>query len=48
LNEFNIIGTLGRGAYGEVVLAKRKSDELEVAIKILDKKFLIKVIIDFF
>lgn len=33
-----MIGTLGRGAYGEVILAKRKSDDLEVAIKILDKK----------
>jgi hypothetical protein len=47
LNDFNVVGTLGRGAYGEVVLAKRKTDDLEVAIKILDKKFLMKVCYSF-
>ena len=42
------MGTLGRGAYGEVVLAKRKNDGAQYAIKILDKKFLARVFHNFY
>lgn len=45
MSDYNVMGTLGRGAYGEVVLGRQKSDDREVAIKILDKKFLARVLI---
>jgi serine/threonine protein kinase len=44
LNDFTVLGSLGRGAYGEVVLGRRKIDDVELAIKILDKKFLARVL----
>ena len=44
MNDYTVMGTLGRGAYGEVILAKhKKNEEQEVAIKMLDKKFLARV-----
>jgi serine/threonine protein kinase len=44
MNDYIVLGTLGRGAYGEVVLAKHKNNDQEVAIKMLDKKFLARVL----
>jgi serine/threonine protein kinase len=44
MNDYHIMGTLGRGAYGEVVLGKAKTGDQEVAIKMLDKKFLARVL----
>lgn len=37
MDDYEIIRVLGRGAYGEVILAKSKQDNENVAIKILEK-----------
>lgn len=44
VKEYEIIKELGRGAYGTVHLAKRDKDKKKVAMKVLDKMFLSKVI----
>ena len=33
--DFDVTAEIGKGAYGEVYLARRKQDNLEVAIKAL-------------
>ena len=43
MDDFEIIRVLGRGAYGEVILAKNKVDNENCAIKILEKSYLAKV-----
>ena len=43
MNDFDINGSLGRGAYAEVVLVKKKSNGRDYALKIVDKKFMKKV-----
>ena len=43
IEDYITLSKLGQGAYGEVVLAKRKQDDKKVAIKIIDKKFMLKV-----
>ena len=43
LDNFDIIKPLGKGAYGEVVLAKNKHTRHESALNVLDKTFLDKV-----
>ena len=40
INDFEIIGKLGQGAYGKVYLAKYNN--LEVALKKLSKNFLVR------
>ncbi|CAD8158460.1 unnamed protein product [Paramecium pentaurelia] len=40
IQDYISIGSLGRGAYGEVILAQKKTDNQQVAIKVIDKKFL--------
>lgn len=43
LDDFKISKHLGTGAFGEVMLVKRKSDNQTFALKRLDKKFIEKV-----
>ena len=43
IENYETMTTLGRGSYGEVILAKNKLTDQQVAIKILDKGFLAKV-----
>lgn len=43
INGYKIIGTLGRGSYGEVVLAEKKEGGQIVAIKKLEKQFFEKM-----
>lgn len=38
--DFELLAEIGKGAYGEVVLARRREDQLQVAIKVLGKSFL--------
>ncbi|CAD8175654.1 unnamed protein product [Paramecium octaurelia] len=45
IQDYISIGSLGRGAYGEVILAQKKTDNQQVAIKVIDKKFLTRVFI---
>jgi serine/threonine protein kinase len=47
MDDYEIIRVLGRGAYGEVILAKQKIDNELCAIKILEKSYLAKVLIIF-
>ena len=42
IDNFEYIASLGKGAYGEVILARRKSDSELVAIKVLNKNQLVK------
>ncbi|EGR31017.1 phosphoinositide dependent kinase-1, putative [Ichthyophthirius multifiliis] len=42
MDDYEIIRVLGRGAYGEVILAKQKIDNENCAIKILEKSYLAK------
>eukprot|EP01016_Furgasonia_blochmanni_P000236 TRINITY_DN10016_c0_g1_i24.p1 TRINITY_DN10016_c0_g1~~TRINITY_DN10016_c0_g1_i24.p1 ORF type:complete len:316 (-),score=48.24 TRINITY_DN10016_c0_g1_i24:979-1926(-) len=42
LSDFNILGMLGRGAYGEVVLVQKPSTSQLFAMKTIDKIFLAK------
>ena len=44
INDFDIIQALGRGSYAKVVLARNIFSGMQYAIKIIDKKFLEKVI----
>lgn len=44
MEDYEIIRVLGRGSYGEVILAKNKSDNELCAIKILEKSYLAKVV----
>lgn len=44
MDNYDIIRVVGRGSYGEVILAKNKSDGELCAIKILEKSYLAKVI----
>ena len=43
MNAYEFICTLGRGAYGEVVLARNRTTGAEVAIKCYSKHRLLKV-----
>lgn len=43
LDDFIIINSLGRGAYGEVVLVQKKSGGKKYAMKIMDKNFMRRV-----
>ena len=40
LQDFTILSPLGRGAYGEVVLVKKNSNDKMYAMKITDKSFM--------
>lgn len=44
MNDFDTVSTLGNGAFGEVIHVKLKNKELHYALKIVDKKFLKRVI----
>ena len=44
MDDYEIIRVLGRGAYGEVILARSKADNEFCAIKILEKSYLAKVL----
>lgn len=44
MDKYDIIRVLGRGSFGEVVLAKTKADGELCAIKILEKSYLAKVL----
>ena len=43
LEDFDYISTVGKGAYGEVVLIQKKENKYQYAMKIIDKAFLFKV-----
>ena len=43
LEDFTMVGPIGRGAYGEVVLVKKKINGQLYAMKVIDKLFLKKV-----
>jgi len=43
IEDFELLDKLGSGSYGDVVLAKSKEDQKLYAIKILEKKLLVKV-----
>lgn len=42
MDNYDIIRVVGRGSYGEVILAKNKADGELCAIKILEKSYLAK------
>jgi len=42
LEDFTVLNSLGRGAYGEVVLVEKNSDGKKYAMKIMDKAFMKK------
>lgn len=48
IEDYITICQLGRGSYGDVVLAKQKSNDKEYAIKIINKRFMAKVFITFY
>lgn len=43
LQDFDILGILGRGSYGEVALVRKKEDGSYYALKIIDKAFIARV-----
>ena len=43
LDDFEYLATVGKGAYGEVVLIQKKETKTQYAMKIIDKSFLFKV-----
>lgn len=44
IDDFTIMKTLGRGTFGEVLLAKSKIDKKKYAIKMLSKEFMERVV----
>lgn len=44
IDDFTILKTLGRGTFGEVLLAKSKIDKKKYAIKMLSKEFMERVV----
>ena len=40
LEDFTQLGIIGKGAYGEVILVKKKTSKRQYAMKVIDKKFL--------
>ncbi len=48
IEDFDIWAELGRGAYGEVLLVKKKDDEKFFAAKVIEKNFLFKVFLLFY
>ncbi len=44
LKDYQILKELGRGSYGKVFLAQKIGEDKQVALKILDKHFLVRVI----
>lgn len=48
LDDFDYLASLGKGAYGEVLLVKKKNSESRYAMKVIDKVFLFKVSILFY
>lgn len=43
LLDFKLVASIGKGAYGEVILVKKKSNNQQYAMKVFDKFFLEKV-----
>ena len=43
LKDFEILGNLGQGAFGEVLLVLKLDNKKKYAVKIIDKFFLEKV-----
>jgi hypothetical protein len=44
IKDYEIEKEIGRGAYGKVYLAKRRKTQMRVAIKVLDKDFINRVL----
>ena len=42
LDDFDIMGTIGKGGFGKVMLVRRKEDEKEYAMKVMDKHHVVE------